>query len=573
MPVHNRDVARVFETIADLLDIKGGNTFRIRAYRNAARTVDSLTREVADMLEEGEDLSELSDIGEDLAGKIETIVETGTHPMLSELKEEVPESLQELLRVSGLGPRGVQTIHEELGVTDLDGLRKAAEQGSIAELSGFGEKTQARILEEVESITSEEERTLLAEAVKIADGVVEHMRSHDGVKKACAAGSLRRRRETVGDLDVLVSCREDADVMDHFLEFEDIDEVLARGDTKTTVILRSGLQVDLRVVPHAAYGAALVYFTGSKRHNIRLRKRGRDRDLKVNEYGVHSGREKVAGKTEEEVYEALDLPWIAPELREDRGEIEAAEKGGLPELVELDDIRGDLHVHTRRTDGHQTIREMAEAARDLGYGYLAITEHSKRVTVAGGLDADELAAHIGDIEEADGEVEGIRILSGVEVDILDDGSLDLPDDVLQRLDVVVASVHYRFDLSRDDQTERVLRALDNPHLNVLGHPTGRKLGQRDPYQIDLERIMEAAAERGCFLELNAYPDRLDLTDLACVRAREKGAKVVISTDAHRSSHLEYMRFGVGQARRGWLSAADVVNTRPADELLEMMERD
>jgi len=573
MPVHNRDVARVFETIADLLDIKGGNTFRIRAYRNAARTVDSLTRDVSDMLEEGEDLSELSDIGEDLAGKIETIVETGTHPLLTELKEEVPESLQELLRVSGLGPRGVQTIHGELGITDLDGLRKAAEQGSIAELEGFGGKTQAKILEEVESITSEEERTLLAEAGKIADEVVEHMRSHDGVKKACAAGSLRRRRETVGDLDILVSCREDADVMDHFLEFEDIDEVVARGDTKTTVILRSGLQVDLRVVPHAAYGTALVYFTGSKQHNIRLRKRGQDRDLKVNEYGVHSGRKKVAGKTEEEVYEALDLPWIAPELREDRGEIEAAEKGGLPELVELDDIRGDLHAHTKRTDGHQTIREMAEAARELGYEYLAITEHSKRVTVAGGLDADELAAHIHDIEEADGKVEGIRILSGVEVDILEDGSLDLPDGVLQRLDVVVASIHYKFDLSRDEQTERVLRAMDNPHLNVLGHPTGRKLGQRDPYEIDLERILEAAAERGCFLELNAYPDRLDLTDLACMRAREKGAKVVISTDAHRTSHLEYMRYGVGQARRGWLSADDVVNTRPADELLEIMERD
>ena len=573
MPVHNRDVASVFETIADLLDIKGGNTFRIRAYRNAARTVDSLTRDVSDMLEEGEDLSELSDIGEDLAGKIETIVETGTHPLLEELKEEVPESLQELLRVSGLGPRGVQTIHEELGITDLDGLRKAAEQGSISELSGFGEKTQAKILEEVESITSQEERTLLAEAVKIADEVVEHMRSHHGVKKACAAGSLRRRRETVGDLDILVSCREDADVMDHFLEFEDVDEVVARGDTKTTVILRSGLQVDLRVVPHAAYGAALVYFTGSKQHNIRLRKRGQDRDLKVNEYGVHSGREKLAGKTEEEVYGALDLPWIAPELREDRGEIEAAGKGGLPDLVELDDIRGDLHAHTRRTDGHQTIREMAEAARDLGYEYLAITEHSKRVTVAGGLDADELAAHADDIEEADGKVEGIRILRGVEVDILEDGSLDLPDDVLQRLDVVVASVHYKFDLPRDEQTQRVLRALDNPHLNVLGHPTGRKLGEREPYEIDLERILEAAAERGCFLELNAYPDRLDLTDLACMRAREKGAKVVISTDAHRSSHLEYMCFGVGQARRGWLTASDVVNTRPVDELLEMMERD
>jgi DNA polymerase (family 10) len=524
------------------------------------------------MLEDGEDLSELSGIGEDLAGKIETIVETGTHPTLEELKDEVPESLQELLRVSGLGPRGVQTIYEELGVTDLDGLLKAAKQGSLSQLSGFGEKTQAKILEEVESIASEEERTLLAEAADIASEVVEHLRSHRGVKKACAAGSLRRRRETVGDLDILVSCREDADVVDHFLEFEDIDEVVARGDTKTTVILRSGLQVDLRVVPHAAYGAALVYFTGSKQHNIGLRRRGQERNLKVNEYGVHSGREKVAGKTEEEVYEALDLPWIAPELRENRGEIEAAEEGGLPDLVELDDIRGDLHAHTSRTDGHQTIREMAEAARDLGYGYLAITEHSRRVTVAGGLDADELAAHADDIEEADGDIEGIRILSGVEVDILEDGSLDLPDDVLQRLDVVVASVHYRFGLPRGRQTERVLRALDNPHLHILGHPTGRMLGQRDPYEIDLERIMEAAAERGCFLELNAYPERLDLTDVACMRAREKGAKVVISTDAHRTSHLEYMRFGVGQARRGWLSASDVVNTRPVDELLEMMER-
>ena len=573
MPARNRDVARIFETIADLLDIKGGNTFRIRAYRNAARKVSSLTRDLADMLEEGEDLSELSDIGEDLAGKIETIVETGTHPLLAELREEAPESLRELLRVSGLGPRGVQTIHEELGVTDLGGLRKAAEQGSIAELEGFGEKTQAKILEEVESIASEEERTLLAEAVEVADEVVEHMRSHDGVKKACAAGSLRRRRETVGDLDILVSCREDADVMDHFLEFEDIDEVVARGETRTTVILRSGLQVDVRVVPHAAYGAALVYFTGSKQHNIRLRERGQDRDLKVNEYGVHSGRKKLAGKTEEEVYEALGLPWIAPELREDRGEIEAAEKGGLPDLVELADIRGDLHAHTRRTDGHNTIREMAEAARQLGYDYLAITEHSKRVTVAGGLDADELAGHVGNIEEVDGEMEGIRILSGVEVDILDDGSLDLPDDVLERLDVVVASVHYRFDLSREKQTERVLRALDNPRLNILGHPTGRKLGQRDSYEIDLERILEAAAERGCFLELNAYPERLDLTDVACMRAREKGAKVVISTDAHRTSHLEYMRFGVGQARRGWLSASEVVNTRAVDELLSMLERE
>lgn len=572
MPMHNRDVAGVLEAIADLLDIQDENTFRIRAYREAARTINSLTGRVADMVEEGEDLTELSGIGEDLAGKIETIVNTGTHPLLEELEDEVPRSLQELLRISGLGPRGIQTIHEQLGVTDLEGLRKAAEQGSIARLEGFGEKTRQKILNEIENIASGEDRSLLSDVEAIADDVERHIRSHGGVKKVCVAGSLRRRKETVGDLDVLVSCRRDADIMEHFLEYEDIEEVEARGDTRTTAVLQSGLQVDVRVVPHAAYGAALVYFTGSKRHCIRLRKRGRKMDLKVNEYGVYSGRKKIAGKTEEDVYRALELPWIAPELREDRGEMEAAEENRLPELVELDDIRGDLHAHTSRTDGHDSIEEMAKAARDRGYEYLAITEHSERVTVAGGLDADQLAGHIDDIQRVDESLEGIAILGGVEVDILEDGSLDLPDDILSRLDVVVASVHYSFDLSREKQTERVLKALDNPQVNILGHPTSRKLGQREPFEIDLERIMEAAAERGCCLELNAYPNRLDLTDVACMKAREKGAGVAISTDAHRVSHLDYMRFGVGQARRGWLERDDVINTRSLDDLRELLKR-
>lgn len=570
--MHNRDVADIFRTIADLLDIRGDNRFRIRAYRNAARTVESQPGSVAEMVGRGEDLTRLSGLGEDLAGKVETIVRTGSHPLLEELSEEVPRSLRELLQVSGLGPRGVHAIHSELGVTDLDGLRRAAEKGEIEGLEGFGEKTQRKILAETEEMAGAERRTLLNDAEEVADSLIAHLESVRGVKKVCVAGSLRRRKETVGDLDVLVSSRRDARPLEHLQEMDEVEDVLAGGETKTTVILRSGMQVDVRSVAHASYGAALVYFTGSKQHNIRLRKRGVERGLKINEYGVHRDGRKVAGRTEEEVYGSVGLEWITPELREDRGEMEASEEGSLPELVTEEDIRGDLHAHTKRTDGHHTIREMAEAAREMGYEYLAITEHSKRVTVAGGLNAEELARHAEAIGEADSETEGISLLKGVEVDILEDGSLDLPPDVLRRLDVVVASVHYGFDMPRERMTERILRAMDDPCLSIVGHPTGRKLGQREPYDVDLDAILEGARERGCHMELNAFPDRLDLTDAACRRAKEVGVKVAVSTDAHRTGHLRYIRYGVGQARRGWLSARDVLNTRPLGELRKLLDR-
>ncbi|MBD3278778.1 MAG: DNA polymerase/3'-5' exonuclease PolX [Candidatus Aegiribacteria sp.] len=573
MPVHNSDVSEVFRTVADLLDIKDDNPFRIRAYRNGARTVDSLSGNIADMLEEGEDLSELPDIGKDLAGKKETIVHTGSLPMLEELEKDYPRSLRDLLKVSGLGPRKVADIHRQLGVTDLHGLQKAVETGSVRDLDGFGEKTENRIRRELEKIDLEEERTLLRQAMDLARPLVEYLKNIEGVEEVEVAGSLRRRKETVGDLDILVTGDGEAGVMDAFVEYSEVESVVQKGDTRTTVLLGSGIQVDLRVVSPSSFGAALVYFTGSKSHNIRLRRRGQDRDLKINEYGAFRGEEKVAGKTEEEVYHSVDLPLVVPELREDRGEIEAAEKNELPRLVTMDDIRGDLHMHTDRTDGHNTITEMAEACRERGYDYMAITEHSSNIAVTGGLNEEELEDHLELIEEANAKVEGIEILKGIEVDILKDGSLDLDGESLSRLDVVIGSVHSHFDLPMDRQTKRVIKAMENPNFMILGHPTGRKLNQREPIRIDLDSVFDAAAELGCFMELNAYPIRLDLTDTACMSTKDKGVGIVINTDAHRIHHLDYMRFGIFQARRGWLEASDVINTGSLIDLRDLLGRD
>ena len=572
MPVHNSDVSEVFRAVADLLDIKDDNPFRIRAYRNAARTVDSLSGNIADMLDDGEDLSELPDIGEDLAGKIETIIDTGSLPMLKELEKDYPLSLRDLLKVSGMGPRKVADIHRHLGVTDLHGLKKAVEANRVRDLEGFGEKTENTIRQKLEKTDLEEKRTLLRRAMDLARPLVEYLENVEGVKKVEAAGSLRRRKETVGDLDVLVTGDDEAGIMDAFVEYDEVENVVQKGDTRTTVLLDSGIQVDLRVVSHSSFGAALVYFTGSKSHNIQLRRRGQERDLKINEYGAFRGEEKVAGKTEEEMYQVVDLPFMVPELREDRGEIEAAEKGELPDLVTLDDIRGDLHMHTERTDGHSTIAEMAKACRDRGYDYMAITEHSSNIAVTGGLNEKELEKHIELIEEANENVEGIEILKGIEVDILKGGSLDLDDESLSRLDVVIGSVHSHFDLSMDRQTQRVIKAMENPNFMILGHPTGRKLNRREPMKIDLDSVFDAAAELGCFMELNAFPIRLDLTDTACMSAREKGVGIVINTDAHHIDHLDYMRFGIFQARRGWLEASDVINTGSLTHLRELLEK-
>lgn len=572
MPVHNSEIADIFDHLADLLEIKGANRFRVRAYRAAAQTVRDQSRSMADMLEDGEDLSELPDIGEDLAGKIEEIVGTGQLELLEETKDEVPEAIAEITRIPGIGPKRAKALFDELDIRSLDDLKKAAEDGKIREVEGFGKKTEASIREELEKGDISETRSRLAEAEDFAEPLLAYIRDIDGVKQATIAGSYRRRKETVGDLDILATAKKGSGVSDRFIDYDEVEEVVSHGESRTTVILRSGLQVDLRVVPEVSYGAAMHYFTGSKAHNIACRRRAIDRDLKLNEYGLFKGDDRIAGETEEEVYEEIGLPWIPPELRENRGEIEAAEKGELPELIELDDLRGDLHCHTTASDGRHSLSKMAEAAKERGYDYLAITDHSKSQTVAGGLTEDELSNQIDEIAALNEDLDGLRLLAATEVDILEDGSLDFPDELLERLDLVVASVHSKFDLSEEKQTDRILRAMDNPHVSIIGHPTGRIINERRAYPLNMERIVKAAADTGCALEINATPMRLDLNDVHARMARDAGVRIAISTDAHSTAGLANIRYGVGQARRAWLEAGDVLNTRSWTDLSGLLKR-
>ena len=575
MPVHNSDVAGIFTRIADMLEIKGENPFRIRAYRNAARTVGGLSKSVADLIEQKKDLSLLPGIGKDLADKIKTIVETHSHPLLEDLEKELPSGLPRLMKIQGMGPKKVKMLFEELGIQSVEQLKRAAGEKKIQKLSGFGAKTEQSILEELtrlEEHKGKKERIKLSVAEQIAQPLLTYLKRVEGVKDLEVAGSYRRRKETVGDLDILATCRKGSPIMERFAEYDDVEKILARGKTKSSVVLRSGLQVDLRVVPQVSFGSALHYFTGSKEHNIAVRQRGVRKKLKINEYGVFKGKKRIAGKTEKGVYKQVGLLYIEPELRENRGELEMAAKNSLPRLIEIGDIKGDLHVHTKASDGHYSIEAMAEAAKKKGYEYMAITDHSQHVAVARGLDAGRLRKQIGDIDRLNEKLSGIRILKSIELDILEDGSLDLPDDVLEELDLVICSIHYKFDLSREKQTERILKAMDNPAFNILSHPTGRLINERKPYEINMEKIMEAARDRGCFLELNAHPDRLDLRDTHCKMAKEMGIKIAIGTDAHRIDDLDLMRFGIGQARRGWLESEDVLNTRDWKELKKLLER-
>jgi DNA polymerase (family 10) len=572
MPIHNTDIAEIFNKMADLLEIEGANQFRVRAYRNAARTVGSHGKNVAELVKGDKDLSKLPGIGKSMVEKIKEIAETGTLSQLQKLEGRVPPELSGLMSLSGLGPKKVQALHSELGVETLEDLREAAEKKKIRELEGFGKKTEEKILQEVDKADHQEKRFKLIGVEEQASSLEDYLKEVKGVKKITVAGSYRRRKETVGDLDILVSCKKSSKVMDRFTEYEDVDQVISKGKTRSSVVLRSGLQVDVRVVPQVSYGAALHYFTGSKEHNIAVRKLGQEKNLKINEYGVFKGKKRVAGKTEKEVYEKVNLTYIQPELRENRGEIEASKEKKLPSLVSLEDIRGDLHAHTKETDGRHTLEEMAEAAQERGYEYLAISNHSKKVTMAKGLDTKRLAKEIDSIDRLNSKLKDLVILKSIEVDILKDGSLDLPDDILKELDFTVCSVHYNLNLSQEKQTERIVRAMDNPHFHILGHPSGRLINERAPYDVDMERLMDAAEERGCFMELNAHPDRLDLTDVYSKMAMEKGVKVVISTDAHSVIDLDFMRFGVWQARRGWLEAGDVLNTRSLDEIKEMLRR-
>lgn len=572
MPVHNADIAADFDELADLLEIEGANPFRIRAYRNAARTMRDLPQDVAAMLAKGEDLTELPGIGKDLAAKIREIVETGTAAMLEEHRKTVPVTLVELLKIPGIGPKRVKALYHDLGIRTLDQLQKAAEEGRVRTLQGFGEKTEQYLLHHLQARTGEERRVKLAIATQYADALIAYLKESPGVERVVAAGSYRRAKETIGDLDLLVTAAPGSAVMDRFVSYPEVEEVLAQGATKASLRLACKLQVDVRVVPGKSYGAALQYFTGSKAHNVALRQMAQRRGLKINEYGVFKGDRAVAGGTEESVYAAVGLPWIPPELRENRGEFDAALAGRLPRLVEVADLKGDLHAHTKATDGQNSLKEMAAAARHRGLEYLAITEHSQRLAMAKGLDSKRLREQLEEIDRLNDTAIGITLLKGIEVDILEDGSLDLPDDDLSRLDLVIGAVHSHFRLSRQKQTERILRAMDHPYFTILAHPSGRLIDERAPYDVDMPRVIRHASERGCFLEVNAHPIRLDLVDTDCQLAKEAGVMVSINSDAHSTLDFGNLRYGVGQARRGWIEAREVLNARPLHELRPLLMR-
>lgn len=582
--MENVEIAAVLEEVATLLEIKGANPFRIRAYQNAARTVEEHSTPLRKMVEDGAALTGLSGIGKEIAAHITELVRDGRLTVFDELTAEIPRSLIELTRLPGVGAKKARKLWETLGIETIEALHTAAQAGQVAELDGFGEKSQQKILTGIEAYRRRQGRFKIADADQHVEPLVGYLRQHEAVQRLEVAGSYRRRRETVGDIDLLAITDEPGPVMDRFTAYPEVRKVELAGDTKGTVVLRSGLQVDLRLLPPQSYGAALQYFTGSKEHNVRLRKRAVAKGLRVSEYGVFRVTDAeadsddplagtmVAGRDEAEVYAALELPWIAPELREDRGEIAAAERNALPELITLDDLRGDLQMHSTWSDGKNSIEEMLDACLARGYDYFAITDHSKALAMTGGLDAEKLAAQWEEIDEIASRRPEIRILKGMEVDILRDGRLDLEDELLERLDVVLVSVHSLLDLPPTQQTERILTAVRHPAVNILAHPTGRQINRRDPMQFDLEAVLQCASEHDVIVELNAHPNRLDLKDSHLIRAKELALKVVISTDAHRIGDLDLMRYGVDQARRAWLSTHDVVNTFPLKRLLRTLQK-
>jgi DNA polymerase (family 10) len=565
MAVHNADIARCFDEIADLLELSDENPFRVRAYRNAARIVGELTLDVAQALGEGRELPKLPGIGPDLQGKMREIAAGGTCKLLEQLRRRFPPGITELLALPGLGPKRVRALHSKR-IGSLAELERAARAGRLRGIAGFGEKTERRVLEAAGAHRSKARRFRLADAAQYAEPYAKYL---GGV----VAGSYRRMKETVGDLDFVLCTDKPAPAIARFVRYGEVKEILAQGTTQARVVLQCGLQCDLRVVPRESLGAALHYFTGSKAHNIALRRLGLERGLKINEYGVWRRARRIAGETEESVYAAVGLPYIAPELREEAGELEAARRGELPRLIELADLRGDLHAHTKATDGRNTLREMALAAGARGLEYLAITEHSRRVAMAHGLDPRRLARQADEIERLNALLQGITLLKGIEVDILEDGALDLPQAVLAKLDLVVGAVHSKLGLPRARQTERILAALDNPHFTILAHPTGRLINERAAYDVDMLAIVRKARRRGIALELNAHPDRLDLTDVHCRMAKDEGVLVAISSDAHSTDGLDMLRYGLGQARRGWLEKKDVLNARALGELRRLIAPD
>ena len=571
MPVHNEDIAVIFDEMADLLEIEEANPFRVRAYRNAARTIRGLGRELGEMVTSGEDLTRLPGIGKDLAAKITEILASGHAKALDELHKEVPASLEALLKIPGLGPKRVKVLYKDLHIKTLKQLETAARRGRLSALPGFGAKTEQRILDAVGAHRSLEKRFLHNVARQYAEPLAQYLQKVSGVNDVVVAGSYRRGKETVGDLDILVTAKANSPVMQKFVAYDEVVEIVSKGTTRATVFLRNGLQVDLRVVEQQSFGAALHYFTGSKAHNIQVRRLGQQRGLKINEYGVFKGEETIAGKTEASVFKAVGLPFIPPELREGRGEIDAARAKRLPKLISREDLQGDLHVHTRATDGNASIEEMALAAKQAGLKYLAITDHSQRLTIVHGLDRKRLQKQLEEIDKVNSKLTGITILKGIEVDILEDGSLDLPDSILSKLDLVIGAVHTKFKVSRKKQTARILRAMDHKYFSILAHPSGRLLEEREAYEVDMPRVIEAARQRGCYLELNSQPQRLDLIDTYCQLAKEQGVLISINSDGHSIKGFDLLDGGISQARRGWLEKDDVLNTRSLRELRKLLK--
>ena len=573
MPPSNLQIAAAFDEIADILEFQNANPFRVRAYRKAARVVGDLTEPLAAVADDpNRNLTEIEGIGDDLAGKIAAMLADGTMPQLAELQAQVPKGVLALMRVPGLGPKKAAVLHKELGIHSLDELKAACLEQRVRTVKGFGAKTEETILAGLDIAAAGDQRVLWADADAVVRQMASDLRSVEGVRRLEAAGSYRRGKETVGDLDFVAVAEAPATLMDRLAALVGADHVTARGETKMSVRLPTSVQVDLRIVPEESFGAALQYFTGSKDHNVVVRGLAKDQGLKINEYGVFRGETYVAGRTEEDVYAAVGLPWFPPELREARREFDWARSVGLPQLLEVGDLIGDLHMHTNETDGKSTLEEMVAAARRRGLRYVAITDHSQRVAMANGLTPERARRQWEAIDRLNSTLADFTVLKGIECDILEAGGLDLPDDVLAEADWVVASVHYGQNQPREQITARIVDALAHPYVSAVAHPTGRLINRRKPYDVDLAAVIEAAKRYGKFLELNANPWRLDLDDTACAAAKQQGVPIVISTDAHGVKELDKMRYGVLQARRAGLTKADVVNSRPWSDVKKLLQR-
>lgn len=560
----NLEVARIMDEIADLLEMKGVE-YKPRAYRKAARTVRSLSEDIEKMSEEGT-LTKLPGVGESIASKIVEIVETGSLEYYENLKNEFPIDFESLLAVEGVGPKTIQMLYKELGVKNLDDLEMAAKKHKIRELEGMGEKSEQKILKNIEFARKTRERSLLGYALRLAENLKNELQKLEAVDRVEIAGSIRRRKETIGDVDILVTTEKPKDIMDFFTGFERVENVIVKGLEKSTVRLKEGIESDLRVIEGKSFGSALLYFTGCKETNIEMRKIALDKGLKLNEYGLFKGENLIASKTEEDVFQELGMVYIEPELRENRGEIEAAMKGELPILIKYNDLKGDLQMHTKWSDGSYTIKEMAEAAKELGHEYIAITDHTGTLRITGGMDEEDIRKQMQEIDKVNEEIPELTILKGVEVNIKSDGTLDVGDAVLRDLDIVIASIHSGFRQGKERLTDRIISAMENENVDIIAHPTGRKIQERKAYDLELEKIFYASKETNTFLEINSYPSRLDLNDVNVKKALSAGCKLAINTDSHDKEHLRYIELGTATARRGWAEKDDIINTLPLEKL-------